>query len=84
MRNAARRQNRTDAVAQAGAIIGDALQGIGLVEDFQALLGGGERHRMRRVGTAVGNAPTDLAHDLLAAGQHGNRIPIAERLGEGA
>ena len=82
--DAAGAEHRAHAVAQARAVVGDPFQGIGFVENLQSLLGGRQRYRMRRVGAAVRNAVADLAHDVLAARQHGDRIAVGHGLGEGA
>src|SRR5580692_7428740 len=74
------RENRAHAGAQLGAVVGDALERVGLVEDLQRPLGCGQRHRVGRVGSAVGHAAPDLAHDVLAPGEHRNGIAVADGL----
>ena len=39
---------------------------------------------MGGIGAAMGHATPELAHDVLAAGEHRDRIAVADRLGEGA
>src|SRR6202022_4997764 len=70
--------------ARPRAVVGDALQGIGFVKNLETFFGGRERYRMRRVRASVGHTAPDLAHDVLAPGEHGNRVAIPQRLREGA
>ena len=84
VRDAARLEDRAHAAAQARAVGGDALQRIGLVENLQGLLRRRQRHRVRGIGAAVRDPLADLAHDVLAAREHRDRIAVGERLGEGA
>ncbi len=72
------------ACAQPRAVVGDAFERIGLIENLQRLLGGRQRHRVRGVGAAVRHAAPDLAHDFLPPGKHGNGDTVAHGLGEGA
>jgi hypothetical protein len=80
--NAARRQDRVHAGTQPGAVICDALHRVGVFQNLQCAVGGGEAYRVRRVGAAMRHALTDLAHDFFASGEHRQRVAVRERLGE--
>ena len=84
VRDSPRRQYRAHAIAQIRAVSGDPFQGVRFVENLETLLGGGQRHGVRRVGAAVRDTATDLAHDLFAACEHGNGITVPKRLRERA
>ena len=82
--DAARSKYAAHAAAQASSIIGDALQGVRLIKNLQGLFRGGKGNRMGGVGTAVGDALADLAHDLFPARQDGYGVSVAHRLRERA
>src|SRR6185312_17070381 len=69
VRDAASLQNGAHPVSQPRSILRNPLKSIGLGEDFQRLFSGGERDRMRGIGSAMSHALADLAHDVLAPGE---------------
>src|SRR6202795_5017669 len=56
VRDAASAQYRAHAVAQLGAVVGNPLERIGVIENLQSFLRSGQRYRVRRVGASVGDA----------------------------
>src|SRR4029453_8611798 len=82
--DAALREDVAYAVAQLRAVLSDRAQRRRLVQNLERLLRRRERHRMAGERAAMHHAVTEPAHDLLAAGEHADRVAVAHRLGERA